>query len=111
MPTRTPAPIPNRADENDVTRNSQGVEPGVEVTLMVDEPIRAIGSSPRVAHADVVRSEAPPERQHAGNDVSPQIRGRGIAMQEDDGIPFADVHVRHGGVAHPDALSKRRRLC
>ena len=44
------------------------------------------------------------------SDVSPQIRWRGIAMQEDDGIPFADVHIRHGGVAHADALSKRRRF-
>ena len=77
---------------------------------MIHEPIRTVGSGPRVAHTDVIRGEAPPERQHAGNDVSPEIRRRGVAMQEDNRIPFADVHVCHGGVAHLDSLPKRECL-
>ena len=98
-------------DQSDVAPEFHGVEPGVEVTLVIHEPIRPVGRGPRVAHSHVIRGEAPPERQHAGNDVSPQVRRRRVAMQEDDRIPFADVHVRHGGVAHLDSLSKRERLC
>src|SRR3954454_10253529 len=78
---------------------------------MIHESISAAGRGPRVAHSYVIRGETPPEGQHTWNDVSPQVRRCWIAMQEDDRIPFADVHVCHGRVPHRDSLSKGECLC
>lgn len=47
-------------------------------------------------------------RQRVRNDIAPQIGPRGVAVQEDDGLACADVHVAHVGVEDGNSLAWMR---
>src|SRR5215467_9787681 len=59
--TQRRAPIMN--DENDVLAKSHDVEPRIEIALMIDKPIVAVGRWARIAHTDIVRRQTPPKGQ------------------------------------------------
>jgi hypothetical protein len=91
-------------DEDHVLRDTDGVEPGVQIALVVEEAIIAIGSSRGVAHAHVVRGEAAAVRQHVRDDVPPEIGRRRNPVEKHDRIAFADVDIRHAGSSQLDVL-------
>jgi hypothetical protein len=49
-------------DEDYILRDTDGVEPSVQIALMVEEAIIAIGSRRGVAHANVIRGKTSSER-------------------------------------------------
>ena len=61
----------------------------------------AIALRPRVvelvgiAHADQVRRDAAAEAREVGDDVPPQVRRRRVAVQQDDRVAAARLHVGH----------------
>jgi hypothetical protein len=65
---------------------------------MLDEPIGA-GAAVRqlfgVTHADQVRSDAAAERLQVRDDVAPEIRRGGVAVQQHDRIPVPNFEVGH----------------
>src|SRR5215475_8462310 len=82
-------------NQDDVLLDAHGLEPGIEIALMVLEAIRTVWRGTRVSHSDKIRGQASAKRNEVGNDVSPKIGWRRVAVQEDDRIPLTDVHVGH----------------
>ena len=81
--------------QRDTASQIHGVEPSVQNGAVVGETVGAVGRTPRFAHAHQVRCQAPANRTQMGNDVAPKIGRRGIPVEEYDGIPIADIHVRN----------------
>jgi hypothetical protein len=91
------------ADEGDPALHTELVEQGVEVAAVVDVPVAArsgSGQLVRHTHADQVRRQAPATVRDPAEDVPPQVRRRGVAVQEHDRIPGTRVVDRHRGVEH-----------
>ena len=82
-------------DQDYVALDLKGLKPGIEVTLVICEPVSTIRRRSRIAHPDIVRRKTAPERQQIGNDVAPQVGRRGITVEKNDRIPVSDVHVGH----------------
>src|SRR5215475_4202779 len=80
-------------DEDHIAVNPEGLEPGVEVALVIREAIAAVRRRPRIAHAGKVRGEAAAERQEMGNDVPPEIGRRWIAVQKYYRIASASLGI------------------
>jgi hypothetical protein len=74
------------------------LEPGVEVTDVIDEAIAAAGRLARAPHADEVGSQTASGVGQLRDDVAPEIGRRRVAVQEHDGIAGPDVDVGHVGV-------------
>jgi hypothetical protein len=47
----------------------------------------------RVSHANEIRRDAPVTGRQGGDDVPPEVGRRGVAVQEDQGISPAEIHV------------------
>lgn len=56
MKSRVLSPIMN--DQNDVSAKPKRLKPGVEISLVVDKAIAAVGRNSRVAHSHVVGRQA-----------------------------------------------------
>jgi hypothetical protein len=113
-------------NQDHVSVDPERLNPGVEVSLVIDEAVAAVRGRPGIAHADIVARQATSERQQVGDDVSPQVGRCGIVMQEDDRVapadidighlraehrhvfPIGDVFGRNGGLGHLQAPSRRR---
>src|SRR5947209_8270635 len=68
-------------------------------------PARATGEELfRVAHSDEVRGNTPTAHLQVRNDVSPQIGGGWIAMQEDDRIARPTFDIGHAQAVDIDAV-------
>jgi hypothetical protein len=86
------------ADEGDPALHTELVEQGVEVAAVVDVPVAArsgSGQLVRHTHADQVRRQAPATVRDPAEDVPPQVRRRGVAVQEHDGIAAPDLPIGH----------------
>jgi hypothetical protein len=92
-------------DDQDGLAQVHGVEPGVEVAGMIDEPVGVGWRLARMPHADQVWSKTPSNVADVRNNVPPQVRGRRIAVQENDGLAFAHVYIAHLGVEDCYTLS------
>ena len=92
-------------DDQDGLAQVHGVEPGVEIAGMIDEAVGVGGRLARLPHADQVGRKTPSDVADVRNDVPPEVRGRRIAVQEDDGIAFAYIDIAHLGVEDGDTLS------
>jgi hypothetical protein len=70
-------------DQRDALAHIQSREQSVEITAVLDEPIRA-GPTVRqlvgITHADQVRGDTATEWLQMGDDVTPEVRRRGIAV-------------------------------
>jgi hypothetical protein len=86
--------------QDDVLLQVHFVEPGVEVPHMIDKPVAAVGSRAGVAHADIVRCQAPSIGHQARDDVSPEIRRRWIAVQENYRIAVTNIDIGHDRVGN-----------
>src|ERR1700736_6008785 len=82
-------------DEGDVFPQAQGVEPGVEIARVIDEAVGGVPGLARTAHTHQVGSQATPAPLDMGNDIAPEVRGGGIAVQEDHRLTTSGIDVRH----------------
>src|SRR5207248_814704 len=90
----------------------EGLEPGVQITRVVREAVVAAGRLARTAHADEIGRQAATGAGEVRNHVAPEIRRRGVAVQEDDRNADADLHVGHVAVEDghtPPLVEVRRR--
>jgi hypothetical protein len=78
-------------------RERQRVEPGINVTRMVDEAIADVRLS-GFAHTDEVGGKATAFALEPRNHVPPEIRRGGIAVQENDGIAGSCFAVVNGRI-------------
>ena len=75
---------------------------------MLDEPVDAgtvITQLVAVPHADQIGGDQPSTPLEMREHIAPQVRRRGIAMQEDDGSPIASFGIGHPTIADGDAAS------
>ena len=101
--------------EGDVAGHIQPVEQPVQVLAVFHEAVAAgagFRELLRIAHADEVWRDAPPQSLQVRHHVAPQVRRGGIAVQEHDGVARAGLHIRHAlakniGVALGIALQAR----
>src|SRR5262249_59490648 len=107
--TRRPIEAEGRApvvyDQRDIAGESQGLEPRVQIQGVIDEPIRAAGCSPRFAHADEVRGQAPPVWLEGRDNVAPEVGRGGVAVQEHDRWSVAGLDEGHRGVEKAGAAA------
>jgi hypothetical protein len=75
------------------------LEPGVQVAGVIRKTVGGVGL-PRAAHADQVRGQAAGLAGQLRDHVSPQVRRRRIAVQEDDRVAVAVILVVHRRVQH-----------
>jgi hypothetical protein len=94
-------------DQGDTLAHIQGLEQGVEVTAVLDEPVRA-GPAVRqlvgVTHADQIGGDAAAEWPQVRDDVAPEIRRGGIPVQQHDGVTVSHLRVRHLPAEDPSPL-------
>ncbi len=80
-------------------------EQRVEILAMLDEAI-AVRAAVRqllgIPHADQVRRNAAPKALGVGDDVPPEVAGRRVAVQKDDGISIgiARLDIGHATAVH-----------
>jgi hypothetical protein len=94
-------------DEGDALGDAQRLQQGVEVAAVLDDGVGARAARRqlvRVAHPDQVGGDQAAESLEVREDVAPQVRGGGVAVQEDDGVALADVDVGHRPAQDPGAL-------
>ena len=72
--------------QDHVAVHSHRVEPGIQVPLVIGKTVGPVRREPGIAHAHTIRREAASVRQQVRDDVAPNIRRRGIVVQEDDGV-------------------------
>ena len=82
-------------DQRDIALEAERVEPSVEVARVIDEAIGAVGGAARIAHPDEVGRETSAEPGEVRNDVAPEVGGGRVAVEEDDRVAAADVHIGH----------------
>src|SRR5262245_60342372 len=91
-------------DEGNSLVHTEGLEQGVKVAAVLDEPIRA-GATVRqlvgVAHANQVGGDAAASWLQVRQHVTPEIRRGGVAVQQHDGVALSHLHVRHFAAEDP----------
>src|SRR5712692_8417577 len=79
----------------------EAVEPAIEITRMVNESVRTGRVLSALSHTDQIRREASAQRLEMRNNVAPEIRGGGVAMEKNDrravvrGLYECDLAVEH----------------
>src|SRR5258706_15620359 len=85
-------------DEGDPFMHTECREQGVEVAAVLNKGVRA-GAAGRelvgVAHADEVGRDTVPELLEVRDHIAPEIRRRGVAVEEDDRITLAHIDIGH----------------
>ena len=73
-------------DQGDVPRQVQGLEPGIKIAHMIDEPIRARRRFSRLTHPHQIGSQAAALLAEIGNNVPPKVgRGR-VSVKKHDRV-------------------------
>src|SRR6266542_598170 len=95
-------------DQDHVAGELERLEPRIEIARVLLERIRPVARSARLPHPDQVRRQAPAQPRHMRNDVPPQIRRGGVAMQEHDRRALSRVDVAHLRIPHGHTLARMR---
>ena len=86
-----------------------------QVGAVFHEPIRiraGVTQLFRIALADQVGGDTAPEVGHVRDDIAPEVRRRGIAVQEHDRVTLADLDVGHPlSVDSGETLVQRNFSC
>ena len=77
-----------------------GVKPGVQIAGVVNKAVGAGGVLARIAHADQVGRQATRATFDLGNNVAPQIRRGGVAVQKHDRVAAAGIDIGHFTIEH-----------
>ena len=83
------------SDQDYLLFETDRIEPGVEVSGVVDEPVRAGRRPARPPHSDQVGSETPSGIPDVSHDISPQVRAGGIAVEEYHRTACSSIDVGH----------------
>ncbi len=89
MQAKSRSPIVN--DKSDVLQ-LQRLDEAIDVLVVIEEPVLDVGLV-RLAHADEVHRDRPMAGANVGDDVSPQVRRRRVAVQEQHRVARPLVHV------------------
>src|SRR5258707_10752398 len=94
-------------DEGDPLMHTECREQGVDVAAVLNKGVRA-GAAGRelvgVAHADEVGRDTVPALLEVRDHIAPEIRRRGVAVEEDDRVALAHLHIRHLTTEDPPPL-------
>src|SRR5437660_1179830 len=85
-------------NKSDSFTYTQRFEQRFKVAAMLNEGIgarAAVGQLLRIAHADEIRGKNAAKPLHVRNNIAPDVGEGGIAVQEDNRITLALVHIRH----------------
>jgi hypothetical protein len=80
---------------------SQRLDEAVDIPDMVNESILEVGLV-GLSHADEIDRDAPRVGLEVRHDVAPEIRRRGVPVQEQDRVAGARLHVVQAGTEHVD---------
>ena len=84
------------------------LEPGIEVSRVIREAVRARGRLAGVAHADQVGGQAMVVALDPGDDVAPEVRGGRVAVQEHHRRARPRRDIGHLGVEDGRATARDR---
>ena len=85
-------------DQGHAPRHADLFQQFPQVGAVFHEPVRAgagVVQLLRIALADQVGGDTAPEVGHVRDDVAPEVRRRGVAVQEHDRVTLTDLHVGH----------------
>jgi hypothetical protein len=82
---------------------TKGMQPGIDIGKMIDKTICNM-RLPGLPHANVIHRKTASVWFEMRDDIAPQIRRGGIAVEEHDGITGTRLQIVHLGVLHINHL-------